>query len=72
MLGTYVLWCMIIHKVSTLAIKALSNTPPHSLKDSNVNPKVETMEEKGVGVHSLVCSILEVEGRVRALGWRLG
>jgi len=63
---------MIIHKVSTLAIKALSDTPPHSLKDSNVNPKVETMEEKGVGVHSLVCSISEVEGRARALGWRLG
>jgi hypothetical protein len=33
---------------------------------------VETVEERGVGVCSLVCSTLGVEGRARALGWGLG
>jgi len=28
-------------------------TPPSSLKDSNVNPKVKTMKGEGVGAHSL-------------------
>jgi hypothetical protein len=41
---------------------------PHSLKDSNVNPKMETMEEEGVGVCSLVHNTLRVEGHGRALG----
>ncbi len=30
------------------------DTPPNSWKDSNVNPKVKTTEEKGVRAHSLV------------------
>jgi hypothetical protein len=32
-------------------------TTQHSLKDSNVNTKVKTTEEKGVGVHSLAHNI---------------
>jgi hypothetical protein len=48
-----------------------SDTPPHFLKDSNVNPKVKIMEKK-VGVHSLARNILGVEGHVRAPGWGLG
>ncbi len=47
----------------------LHDAPPHSLKYSNMNPKVKTME--GVGVHSLVRSTSRVEGRVGALGWGL-
>jgi hypothetical protein len=34
------------------------DAPPHSLKDSNVSPKVETTKEKQVGVHSLTHSTL--------------
>jgi len=45
--------------------------PSQSLKDSNVSPKVKTMEE-GIGVRSLVGNILGVEGCVVALGWGLG
>jgi len=40
--------------------------------DSIVNPKVKTMEGKGIGVHSLACSTLRVEGRVGAPRWGLG
>jgi hypothetical protein len=36
------------------------DAPPKSFKYSNVNPKVKTMEE-GIGVRSLVCSILGVK-----------
>jgi hypothetical protein len=39
------------------------DTPPHSLKYSNVNLKVKTTKE-GVGVHSLTRNTLRVEGRV--------
>jgi hypothetical protein len=46
-------------------------TPPHSLKDSNASPKVETLEKK-VGVHSLTCNTSKVEGHVGAPGWGLG
>jgi len=45
--------------------------PPHSLKDSNVNSKVKTTEEEGVGVCSLARNILGVEGRAGVLGWGL-
>jgi len=40
--------------------------------DSIASPKVKTMERKGVGVHSLACSTLKVEGHVRVSGWGLG
>jgi hypothetical protein len=43
-------------------------TIPHSLKDSNVNSKMETMEEKRVGVRSLVRNTSKVEGQAKALG----
>jgi hypothetical protein len=36
------------------------DTPPNSLKDSNVNLKVKIVEEKGVGVCSLVCNTSKV------------
>jgi hypothetical protein len=48
----------------------MNDAPPHSLKDSNVSLKMKTTKE-GVGVHSLACSILGVEGRAGALGWGL-
>jgi hypothetical protein len=41
------------------------------LKDSNVNPKVETTEEEGIGVRSLARNTSRVEGHARALGWGL-
>jgi hypothetical protein len=44
--------------------------PPHSLKYSNASLKMKTME--GVGVHSLACNILGVEGHVGAPRWGLG
>ncbi len=37
-----------------------------------MNPKVKTMEGKGIGVRSLAYSTLGVEGHVRALGRGLG
>jgi hypothetical protein len=40
--------------------------------DSFVNPKVKTMEEEGIGVHSLAHNISGVKGCVRALGSGLG
>jgi hypothetical protein len=46
--------------------------PLNSLTYSNANPKVKTMEEEGIGVHSLACSTLVVKGHVEALGWGLG
>jgi hypothetical protein len=42
------------------------DTLAHSLKESNVNLKMETME--GVEVRSLVCNTLGVEGHVGAPG----
>jgi hypothetical protein len=48
----------------------MSDAPPHSLKDSNVNPKMKGVEEV-VGVHSLACSTLNVKKCVGALGWGL-
>jgi hypothetical protein len=47
------------------------DTPPHSLKKSNVNRKVETMEEEGVRVCSVARNTLGVEGHARAPGWGL-
>jgi hypothetical protein len=37
--------------------------------DSTMNPKVKTMEGKGVETHFLACNILGVEGRAGALEW---
>ncbi len=48
----------------------LSDTPPNSLEDSNVSPKVKITEE-GIGVRSFACSTLRVEGCAKALGWGL-
>jgi hypothetical protein len=48
------------------------DAPPHSLKDSNANPKVETTKEKRVRVCSLARNISRIEGCVGALGWGLG
>jgi len=47
------------------------DTPPHSLKDSNANPKVKTVE-KGVGICSLARNILGVEVRAQTPRWGLG
>jgi hypothetical protein len=48
------------------------DAPPHSLKNSYVSPKVETIKKEGIGVHSLVCNILGAEGHVGASRWGLG
>jgi hypothetical protein len=37
--------------------------------DSTLNPKVKTMEGKGVGTHSLVHNTSRVEGCAGAPGW---
>jgi hypothetical protein len=47
----------------------LADAPLDSLMDSTANPKVKTTERKWIRACSLACSILGVEGRVRALGW---
>jgi hypothetical protein len=44
-------------------------TPPSSLMDSIVSPKVKTLKGEGVGVCFLACSTSGVEGLVRASGW---
>ncbi len=49
---------------------ANNDTPPHSLKDSDVSLKVKTLEKEGVGVRSLVCSILGV--RVTCWSYKMG
>jgi hypothetical protein len=43
-----------------------SDTPPNSLMDSIVSPKVKKMEGEGVGARSLAHSTLGVEGRAGA------
>jgi hypothetical protein len=48
--------------------RGLNDTPPNSLKDSYVNPKVKTMEGKGVGVRSLAYNTLGVKGAC----WNVG
>jgi len=61
-----------IEDVDVKKVETQSDTPPSFLMDSTVSPKVNTMEGKGVGVHSLVRHTSGVEGCVRALGWGLG
>jgi hypothetical protein len=48
------------------------DTPPSSLMNSIVNPKVKITKGEGVGVCSLARSTSKVEGRVGALGCGLG
>jgi hypothetical protein len=45
---------------------------PKLLNGFTISPKVKIMEGEGVGVRSLVPSILRVEGCVGAPGWGLG
>jgi len=40
--------------------KRIIDAPPNSLKDSNANPKVKTIKEKGIKVDSLIHNILGV------------
>jgi hypothetical protein len=40
------------------------DAPPHSLKDSNANPKVKTTKEERVWVHFLFRNFLGVKGHV--------
>jgi hypothetical protein len=49
----------------------MCDAPPSFLMDSTMNPKVKTMEGKGVGVRSLTCNTSKVERRVGVLGWGL-
>jgi len=50
---------------------SLSDTPPSSLMDSTVSPKVKTTEGEGegIGARSLVHNTSGVEGRVGVSGW---
>ncbi len=58
-------------KANVLLSIHANDTPPNSLKDSNANPKVETIEEKGNGVCSLIRNTSGVEGHVGAPRWEL-
>jgi hypothetical protein len=64
--------CHVACDIPYVLFRTKDDAPPHSLKDSNASSKVETVEEKGVGVRSLARSTLEVKGRVRVPGWGLG
>jgi hypothetical protein len=45
------------------------DAPPSSLMDSTRSPKLKITQGERVGAHSLVHSILRVEGHVGAPGW---
>jgi hypothetical protein len=68
-------WCTFVKekkslkKIRIVHSQGLSDTPPSSLMDSNMNPKVKTMEGEGVGARSLARNTLGVKGRVGAPGW---
>ncbi len=47
------------------------DAPPHSLKNSNVNPKMETTKEERVGVCSLTRNTSRVKGCAKASKWGL-
>jgi hypothetical protein len=53
-------------------LEAKVDTPPNSLIDSTMNPKLKTMEGEGVGVRSLAHNTSRVEEHAGALGWGLG
>jgi hypothetical protein len=57
------------NEIITCSSFNVCDASPHSLKDSNANPKMKIMER--VGVCFLACSILEVEGRVGVPRWGL-
>ncbi len=48
---------------------SITDTPPSSLMDSTMSPKVMRMEGKGIRVRSLTCSTSGEERHVEALGW---
>jgi len=50
-------------------MKCVFDAPPSSLMDLNASLKVKTMEGEEVGMRSLVCNTLGVEGHVGAPGW---
>jgi hypothetical protein len=52
--------------------RSFFDTPPSSLMDSTANLKMKTTKGERIGVRSLICSILRVEGHAGALGWGLG
>jgi hypothetical protein len=55
-----------------LYIQIYCDAPPNFLIDSIASRKVKTTKWKIVGVRSLACSILGVEGHIGALRWGLG
>jgi hypothetical protein len=55
-----------------MGFMAYLDAPPHSLKYSNANPKVETIEEEKVEVCFLVHNTSRVKGHVGASRWGLG
>jgi hypothetical protein len=57
--GCFVLTCTGHYKLNGEVFNI--NAPRNSLKDSNANPKVKTMEE-GITVRSLIRNTLEVRG----------
>jgi hypothetical protein len=63
-----------LHVIRNIKVikKSIHDAPLHSLKNSNVNPKVKTTKEEGIGVRSLTPSTLRVKGHVGASGWGLG
>jgi hypothetical protein len=50
----------------------LDDTPPSSLMDSTMSPKVKTTKGERVGTHSLARNTSGVEGCAGAPGWGLG
>jgi len=48
------------------------DTPPSSLMDSTMNPKVKVAEGEKVRARALACNISRVKGRARTPKWRLG
>jgi hypothetical protein len=62
----------ILNTCNLCAFLRASDTPPSSVMDSTMSPKVKIMEGEGVGACSLVHNTLGVEGRVGASRWGLG
>jgi hypothetical protein len=48
------------------------DAPPISLMDATANPKVKTVEGKGIGACSMIRNISRVEGHVAVSRWGLG
>ncbi len=60
---------VLIIESTTIVSSIPANAPLSSLMDSTMSPKVKTLKGKEVGVRSLACNTLRVEGRTRVLGW---